>query len=53
MNLFVIKSISGAGLAQIVRGVLPYVLLLLFGLAAVLLLPELATWLPSTTRFGR
>ncbi|WP_416897343.1 MAG: TRAP transporter large permease [Minwuia sp.] len=52
MNLFVIKGIADAPLIEVIRGVVPYVVLLLAGLALVLLVPELATWLPESAGFG-
>ncbi|MDF1729916.1 MAG: TRAP transporter large permease [Minwuia sp.] len=52
MNLFVIKGIADAPLAEVIRGIFPYVFLLLFGLAAVLAFPDLATWLPTAAGFG-
>ena len=52
MNLFVIKGIVGAPMSEIVRGIAPYVLLMLTGLVLVLAFPGLATWLPSTMGFG-
>ena len=52
MNLFVIKGITDAPISEVVRGALPYVLLLLFGLAMLVLMPELALWLPHTAGFG-
>ncbi|MDI6745779.1 MAG: TRAP transporter large permease [Rhodocyclaceae bacterium] len=48
MNLFTIKAISGAPLSEIIAGVLPYVLLLILGLAIVLFFPQIALWLPGT-----
>jgi len=42
MNLFVIKGIANAPLAEVIRGVLPYVVLMLIGLALVLLFEPLA-----------
>ncbi len=51
MNLFVIKGIADAPLAEVIRGIFPYVFLL-FGLAAVLAFPDLATWLPTAAGFG-
>ena len=53
MNLFVIKGISGANLDSIIRGILPYVLLMVLGLVIVLVVPETATWLPKVAGFGR
>ena len=52
MNLFVIKGIARAPLAEVIRGALPYVLLMLTGLAAVLMFEPLATWLPRAAGFG-
>jgi C4-dicarboxylate transporter, DctM subunit len=51
MNLFTIKAIAKAPLADIIVGILPYVLLLLVGLALVLLFPQLALWLPGTMAY--
>ncbi len=53
MNLFVIKGITDAPLSEVVRGSFPYVLLMLGGLLALLLVPGLATWLPYSAGFGR
>ncbi|MCP5371625.1 MAG: TRAP transporter large permease [Hyphomicrobiales bacterium] len=52
MNLFVIKGIARAPLGAIIRGILPYVLLMMLGLALVLLVPELTLWLPRALGFG-
>jgi len=52
MNLFVIKGIAQAPLAPIIRGIIPYVLLMLLGLVIVLLVPQTATWLPAVAGFG-
>lgn len=53
MNLFVIKGIAKATMGEIIRGILPYVMLLLAGLVIVLLVPQTATWLPIVAGFGR
>jgi C4-dicarboxylate transporter DctM subunit len=53
MNLFVIKGITAAPMATVVRGVMPYVALLILGLGLVMLFPPLALWLPSTMALGR
>ncbi len=53
MNLFVIKGIAGAPLADVIRGSIPYVLLMILGLALVMMVPELALWLPDLAGFGR
>ncbi|MEM1049272.1 MAG: TRAP transporter large permease [Pseudomonadota bacterium] len=52
MNLFVIKGISGAPLADIIAGTAPYVALMMLGLGLVLAFPPLATWLPRAAGFG-
>ena len=53
MNLFVIKGISNAPLATIVRGAAPFVIIMIVGLALLVAVPELATWLPTAAGFGR
>lgn len=53
MNLFVIKGITTAPLSEIVRGAFPYVILMIVGLAALMMVPGLATWLPYSAGFGR
>ncbi len=52
MNLFVIKGIAKAPLADVIRGALPYVALMIIGLIAVLLFQPLALWLPQIAGFG-
>jgi C4-dicarboxylate transporter DctM subunit len=46
MNLFTIKAITHAPIGEIIRGILPYVLLLILGLALVMIFPGLALFLP-------
>ena len=53
MNLFVIKGITGAPLADVIRGAVPYVALLMLSLALIWLLPALSLWLPTAAGFGR
>jgi len=53
MNLFVIKGITDAPIREIVRGTLPYVLLMALGLAIVFVFPDLVLWLPGTMDYGR
>jgi C4-dicarboxylate transporter DctM subunit len=48
MNLFTIKAVTQAPIGTIIRGALPYVLLMALGLALVMALPQLALWLPGT-----
>ena len=48
MNLFVIQGISpGTQMTEILRGVLPFGLLMVLTIAIVAWAPELATWLPK------
>ncbi len=51
MNLFAIKAVARAPMSEIIMGVLPYVGLLVLGLALVLLFPSIALWLPSTMSY--
>ncbi|NLL53122.1 MAG: TRAP transporter large permease subunit [Peptococcaceae bacterium] len=48
MNCFVLQQITGLDLLEVVRGSLPFLLVLLFCLFLVAFIPELALWLPST-----
>jgi C4-dicarboxylate transporter DctM subunit len=48
MNLFTIRAISNAPLGDIIVGSMPYVLLLVLGLAIVMVWPQVALWLPGT-----
>jgi C4-dicarboxylate transporter, DctM subunit len=48
MNLFTIRAISNAPLGHIIAGSMPYVLLLILGLAIVMVWPQVALWLPGT-----
>jgi len=48
MNLFTIKAVTKAPIGDIIRGALPYVLLIFVCLAAVMAWPRLALWLPGT-----
>ena len=47
MNLFTIKAITQAPMGQIALGSLPYVALLILGLALIMLWPDIALWLPA------
>lgn len=51
MNLFAIKAITRAPIAEIIMGVVPYVLLLILGLALVMFFPAIAMWLPGTMQY--
>jgi C4-dicarboxylate transporter DctM subunit len=47
LNLYVMKSISKLRLVEVLRGFLPFVLLLAILLVLVTLIPALSLWLPS------
>lgn len=51
MNLFALKAVTRAPLIDIIMGVAPYVLLIIFGLALVMLFPSIALWLPGTMQY--
>jgi tripartite ATP-independent transporter DctM subunit len=52
LNLFVLKaSVPDIHMKDIIGGSLPYVLLLMFGLALIMVFPSLATWLPGRMGF--
>jgi len=46
VNLFVIQGISGAPLGQVVRGALPFTIIIFLGAIALTIWPEIALWLP-------
>lgn len=48
MNLFTIKAVTHAPMGTIIRGAMPFVLLMTLGLVLVMLLPQLALWLPQS-----
>ncbi|WP_372001902.1 TRAP transporter large permease [Tistrella mobilis] len=50
MNLFTIKAIAKAPMGEVIRGVGPYVFLMVIGLVLVMIWPDIALWLPSTMR---
>ena len=53
MNLFVIKGITDQPLSEVVKGPAPFGVLMLAGLALLIAVPSLATWLPYSAGFGR
>lgn len=48
MNLFTIKAITQASMGPIMRGAIPYVLLMAAVLLVILYVPSVAMWLPRT-----
>ena len=47
MVLFVIQGVSKENLSDVIRGSLPFVVLMFVGVALLYLFPEIATWLPK------
>ena len=52
LNLFVLSSIATAPMGAVIRGILPFLLILLIVLAVISFLPALTLWLPDAA-FGR
>lgn len=52
MNLYVIQGISKSGIEGVIRGVWPYMLILLLGLLILYMWPQLILWLPGTMGFA-
>lgn len=50
MKLFVVKSVTDAKMSRVIRGVLPYIVIMPIALGVILAVPELALWLLSTPR---
>lgn len=47
LNLYVIQGITGEKIETIIRGVLPFIILLILSLLAIALIEPMSTWLPS------
>lgn len=47
LNLFVIKGVSGFPMESVVKGAIPFILMMLLALLLLAVFPELATWLPN------
>ena len=47
MNLFVMSNVTGRPVAEVLRGTLPFFVLMLGLLMLVTFVPEISTWLPS------
>jgi tripartite ATP-independent transporter DctM subunit len=48
LNLFSIHGVTGVPLANIIRGVVPFLAMMVLTIVVMYFFPELATWLPST-----
>lgn len=53
MNLLVIKALTRAPLAEIDKSAIPYIVMLALGIAIIIAVPGIATWLPGTMGLGR
>ena len=47
MNLFALSGSTGTPVSEVAKGALPYVIVMLFVLAVIIMIPELSTWLPA------
>jgi C4-dicarboxylate transporter DctM subunit len=48
MNAFVVQQVSGVPFFDVIKGSLPFLLVMLFVLLLVVFFPQLTLWLPST-----
>lgn len=53
LNIYVIQGIADASMSDVVRGVLPFMVLLLVGLILMWAFPQLVLFLPGTMGLGR
>ncbi len=47
MNLFALAGSTGTPVAEIARGTVPYIIVMLIILAVIVMVPDLSTWLPA------
>ena len=47
LNLFVVSGIAKEKLGEVVKGVIPFIILMIIFLAIVVILPQLSLWLPE------
>ena len=47
LNLFILASITKAPLAEVIRGITPFAILLLILLIVIMAFPQLSLWLPN------
>lgn len=47
LNLFVVSATARAKLEEVVRGVIPFILLMIFVLIIIVIWPDLSLWLPN------
>jgi C4-dicarboxylate transporter DctM subunit len=46
MNLYVVMGVAESHLKEVVKGVWPFLLLLVTGLILIMIIPDLSLWLP-------
>lgn len=47
MNLFALSGSTGVPIAEVAKGTVPYIIVMLCILAVIIFVPELSTWLPA------
>ena len=47
LNLFVVSGIAKEKLGEVVKGVIPFIVLMIAFLVIVILVPQLSLWLPE------
>jgi len=52
LNLFILRSSTGVEMTQIIKGALPYVIVLIVGLVILCVFPQIALFLPSLMGAG-
>lgn len=52
LNIFVIQGISNANISDVIRGVFPFIILLMVGLLLIWVFPQLVLFLPGTMGLG-
>jgi C4-dicarboxylate transporter DctM subunit len=50
LNLFVVSAMAKSKIEEVVKGVWPFILLMIFGLILFVVWPDLSTYLPSRMR---
>ena len=52
LNIYVIQGVANARMAEVIAGVLPFMVLLMAGVLLLWLFPQLVLWFPSTMGLG-
>jgi len=52
LNLYVIQGIAKTGIEPVIKGIWPYMVIMLFFLIVLYMWPDLILWLPGTMGFG-